>query len=332
MTILWCGGEDIDFPNGTSVPVFDTGSTFRTGYARGSFSLSPFTGVAKSIPLASQRTSLWFSCRIYPQTYAGYEPNKYVGIVDSASGKGIWIGSPGSGTGSSRKLYIYKYDGSTYTLLANSSSASLTANATSKVDINIIDYGASATVNVYVAGALDCTYSGDISISGVAGFDAVWLATAGNNYDGYRTFVSELIMSDESTQTLSLVTLYPNAAGDANAWTGAYTDIDEATISDADLIYSNIADQDAQFGLSNTPAGSFAVDAIKIVARATAPAGSTADTLKLGVKSVGTVDVDTGQALTTSWATYERIAHTINGAQLTTALLDAMQINLRSAE
>jgi hypothetical protein len=319
MNIYWCGGEDIDFPGALIEMSY---GDCRTGYARASLK-SP--AIRNSLPFAAgELTSAFASAYMYIEN--GID-NKFFGLVKNGSGgKGIYFG-----TGSSySKAAIWKYDGSTWTNLASETGASLPWRNVSQSHfiLQIINYGASATVKAFLGGTELVSYTGDISIAGVTGFDAYGF---GGSYSNWSMFFSELIVSDEHPSTLSLVTHYPSAAGDANAWTGTYADIDEISNSDADAIYVNSADQDTQLGLSNTPTGTFAVDAIKVVARACKTGDASVGTLKLGVKSGGTIDVDAGHTLSTSWESFERLTATINGSQITTAILDANQLNLRSA-
>lgn len=319
MNIYWCGGEDIDFPGATQLNMELLSTYFRSGYARIAIS-NP--SLRNSLPFESgELTSAFATIRAWLDNGTS---SKYFGLVKSGSGgKGIYFGTGAANL----RAAIWIYDGTTWTKLAEEAGASLPYKSTANghLIMQLSSYGASATVKLFHGATELLSYSGDVSIAGVTGFDAF-------GWGGAGTFkASECIVCDLHPSTLSLVTHYPNAAGDANAWTGAYTDIDEAAISDADAVYVDSAAQDAQFNLRPTPAGTFAVDAIKIVARACKTGDAAVGTVALGVKSDGTVDVDAGHALTTAWETYERIEPTINGSQLTTALLDALQLNLRSA-
>lgn len=319
MNIYWCGGEDIDFPGVTQVVM---GGNVRSGYARASLN-NP--SMRNSPPFdAGELTSAYAASRAWLDDSKN---SKFFGLVkDGSGGKGIYFGT---GNTADRSAALWSFDGTTWTKLAETAGVALPykdVNGTHLM-LYVASYGASATVKAFLNGTELLSYSGDVSIAGVAGFDAYgWGGVYGNT-----NYFSECIVSDEDCSTLSLVTLYPNAAGDANAWTGAHTDIDEESIADADAVYVDTAAQDAQFNLTATPAGTFAVDAIKIVARACKTGDAAVGTVALGVKSGGTVDVDAGHALTTAWATYERLTTTINGSQLTTALLDELQLNLRSA-
>ncbi len=327
MGILWCGGEEIDFD--ANPPSKSPYGTFRTGYAREAIRTSGANPARSYAFPGGAVTSAWITARIYIDGNLAAN-QRILGLCNTGetNGTGIWLGSGSAAL----KAAIHTQEGTSGTKVAEEAGTSITLNALNQFVMHVTNYGVSATVDVYVNGASSptVTYTGDIRRGTMTNMDSVgiWSPGAGGSYGAYH---SEIIVADTDPTTFSLVTLYPNGAGDLNDWTGAYTDIDEDTLSDADLVYTNADAKDAQFALSNVPAGTFAVDAIKIVARACAPGGSTANTLKLGVKSNGSVDVDAGHSLTSSWVSHERIASTINGAQLTTALLDALQLNLRSA-
>jgi hypothetical protein len=341
-SIIDCFGEDIDFPNGTSTPNIST----NTGYARITAGYSRCSIYAsnnlflESTPFAEQ-TSLWVGVRIrFLGGQSGWFPvnEKFFGLGKAGLGvmKGLYL-TTGSESVSTlpRKMDLVKFDGTTATVLATTAAAVIASSAVQKYDIQVVSYGASATVKVYVDNVLVISYSGDISIATVGGYSCVQAACV--QYVAYNdcyapAYISECIVADFDTRPLSMVTHYPTAAGDANDWTGAYTDIDEVTLSDTDLIYTDTADENAQFNMSNLPAGVILFPvALVYVARAMAAVDASIGTLKLGANTGGAVDVDAGHTLTNSWAIYKRVATTLNGAALTTALVDAMQYNLQSA-
>jgi|GEM_PF-2168883 hypothetical protein len=326
MSILWCGGEDIDFPNASTIPVETGSTTFRSGYGRCSvrFTASPYVYYKSTTFSGGGVTSCWLS--VWWKIDTANAGRMKIGIGKLGTDKGIFLGPA---TSSGGKVSVATWDGSTRTELAASASTVLINNTLQKIDMQLSSYGGSSTIRVYVDGVLALTFTGDSSISGVSDFDIVVIYT---HLSGSGTeYFSEMIVATTDTRAMSLVTHYPNGAGDANAWTGAYTDIDETTISDADLIVVDSDAQDAQFGLSNLPSSSVNVIATKIAARALKTSSATVGTLKLGVKSGGTVDVDAGQALASGWQTYERYMTQWNAAAITPTLLDAAQINFRSA-
>lgn len=328
MSILWCGGEDIDFPNGSAcAPPITTGGRFRSGYSRFALNLQSYTGECYSNPFPGGAiTSFWLSF----QWYFGYATTnihpRSIGLVNTAyPTRGLFFGSV-NGTPDVR---VTKYDGTTLTTVASSSDNSLFAGI-NKIDVCVTSYGATANLKVYVNGSAtpSIDVSGvDLSVSGIADLNAVRILGLGNVFIS----ISEIIVANEDTRTFSLVTHYPNEASGTLDWSGAYTTIDENAIADADLTNVNTNDKDAQYGISATPAGSFAVHAIKIAARATKTSDSTPTKLQLGLYDGATIDVDAGQTPTTGWATYERLTAQINSAQITTAIMDSALLVLRSA-
>ena len=93
----------------------------------------------------------------------------------------------------------------------------------------MVNFGVAATVTVYLNGALLIAYTGDVTVSGMTGFDSVFLARI---TDGYL-IASEIIVADEDTRGMSgLATLALTGVGSTDAWTGAYGMINQTTISD----------------------------------------------------------------------------------------------------
>jgi hypothetical protein len=293
------GGEDIDFPNG-SAPSVTAGVSFRTGYGRcalqcgtgGNASTRSLSFVGGTV------TSAWLHAQLYVNT--AFTNQHYIGLgLNSAGNKGVFVGSNSS---TAAKCVLYTWDGSTATQLAAESGSSLASGTLAAIDMQITSYGASSTVNVYINGTLAITFSGSTAISGVSNLDCVLLGCSSSS--GYS---SEIIVADADTRSMSLLTQAPNAAGDANNWTNAYTNINPVSINDANVIFVNTTAQDFQANLIDLPSGTFTVQAVKAAVRAEVTAGSTPTSLKIGVKTGGTVNVDAGRTPTAAFTTYERL-------------------------
>jgi hypothetical protein len=241
--------------------------------------------------------------------------------------KGLWIGV---GASDGLKIALYKYDGTTKTVLGTTSSAQFIDNVTTekRIDLQVTSYGASSTLNVYVNGGLVITYSGDCTVSGVTNLDCVGI----RGYFGQFTGMSEFIVSSEDTRGYSLLTMAPTGAGTTGDWTGTYADIDEVTKDDADVVYTDTVTQDEQYNATDPPSGSYSVPYVVVKARATKTVGATATKVGLGVNHGGTVDAGTLQSVTTGWETYERIMsqNPVTVADWESSQLAALQINLRS--
>lgn len=324
MSILWCGGEDINFLLGSYPVTGTTAGTFNANYARCFVGLtgSPANRIVRSdLFPGGAIASGWFSCWL--NTEAGAD-RMYFGLVNSASPHdGFYVGA-GAVNG---KLALYKYESSTKTRLASEAITSF--NGLQKVDVYVEGIGASKNIKVYLEGTLLIDFTGDTTLGSVTDLNQIVLRNdggAGSNY------FSEIIVANEDTRALRLVTLIPNAAGD-DLWVGgAYTDVDEIATSDADLAYTNTNDDDFSMNLSTIPTGTFRVRAVMESARVVMTGDSTPQGIALGVKSGGSYDYGTKQNLSTGWNTYQRLMTTnpVTTNEWTQAEIDALQINLRS--
>jgi hypothetical protein len=246
-------------------------------------------------------------------------------ISDYATGVGIWLGV----SNVYGQLRLFKRTGGTTTTLATETGNSYTNGTLKKFDICVTTFGASCNIKVYIDGGAVATidWSGDLSALGISTLNCImlWRGFA------YWAFCSEFIVADADTRSLALVTHYPNAAGDANAWTGAYTDIDEWTTVDSDLVYVNTNDQEVQMNLSALPSGVFAVRGVWISARAVTTSDATPTKLALGIKST-TINNGSDQTLALYWASYYRFmdVNPVTTNPWTQAEIDALQLNLKS--
>jgi len=326
MAILWCGGEDIDFPNGSAVSITTTGTYFRSAYSRCAICANSEGTTSKSKPFSGGAvTSAWLSSQIY-HVSPGYDVTCGIGLGLSTLNSGLFFGATKGGYAT-----IYKRNDVTETLLATSSSLVFGADTTvKKVDFHVSGYGATATVNVYIAGVLAVTYTGDVTVTGMTNFDSVYISRQ-HNLGIFQC--SEIAVSSTDTRNMiGLKTLAPTADGTTTDWTGDYSAVDEITISDADVDYSDTNAQDQEFAISDLPAGTFTIPACKIAVRTTKSEDASIGNIALGWLS-GTVAVGSNQALTTAWATYEEL-DTVNPVTSNPWLqseMNDLQINLRSA-
>lgn len=315
--ILWAGGEDFDFPNGAPPAVATSTVYRRTGYARVAVGASD--AMAKSTPFSGGPvTAAWLSARMFwPGAYTN---RKTIGVGRSGTNAGLFVG-----TTDGLRVALYKYDGTTWTLLGAEPGLSLLTSL-NRIDVQILGFGAAATVNVYANGTFAMTFTGNVAAGGITNFDSVYLAGGGLAY------FSEIIVSDEDTRLFSLVTLAPNAAGDTNAWTGTYADVSETITNDASFIHSATAGQEADFHLSDLPAGQHAIKGVRLNIRA-AESGTGISTIQLGVKTNGSTSCDSARPHTSAWATQELFLpqNPITFAPWQPTEINALQLCLRSA-
>lgn len=322
MAILWCGGEDIDFPNGSLVDVGTTNLYFRSGYARCAIRSMAGLAVAKSSLFSGgEISSGWLHCYVY---VAGTSAsNFHVGFGKSSTSKYIGIGHGNPYT----KLTLFSYDGTTLTALAVETGNSLTQGQLYTIDIQLINYGASSTINVYVDENLTITYAGSTSISGVTGFDSVFLGGVSGAY----FYTSEIIVSDEDTRNLiGLKTLVPTGNGTHTDMSNDYTAVDEITTDPSDRVYSDTDGHQESFTLTDLDSTDVAIKAIKVAAHATKSSDSTPTSLNLGVRSGLTTNVNDNHPLTLSWSTVERLmqVNPVTSVAFTPAEANAMELAL----
>jgi len=330
MAILFAGGEDIDFQAGTAATVTTTAGTFRSGYSRCAVYLAT-TGLSfiKSRAFTPQ-TSLWVSAWLVGGgNFPSASNVRFFGLCRSGSDKGVYIGST---SGVAAKVTLYKWDGTTATLLQSEGGTSLPSGSTGfRIDMQVANYGAAATIKVYLNGTQIISFTGDASLSGITDLDTVCIGWTNGAITTF-TQTSEVIVADEDTRAFSLVTLLPNALGTTDQWTGTFTDINEAALSDATVNTTNVVAQLQQYALSDLPSGNFAVKAVTISARATAPAGSTSNSVQLGVQTGTGTDVGTAQAPGTGLVTLTRIMATdpTTASQWTPTVVNGMQLVMKS--
>lgn len=321
MSILFAGGEDIDFPTPGSLTVVTTSSNFRSGYGRCALQMNTSnSSVAKTNAFTAQ-TNMWVSFRYFVSAFV--TARKILGLGKSgATPNGIFVGNASS----SGKVTIGKTDGTTDTVLATESGTSLTSATIIRIDVHVSSFGASGTVEVFVNGASAVSFTGNLVVNSIADLDQVHLwggSTPGS--------ISEIVAADEDSRLFSVVTMPPNANGDANAWTNTFAAIDEITLDDTDLVSSATTGQAAQYNLGTIPSGDFSVRAIRIAARACC--GATGITgLKLGIKTSSTIDLDTAHVQTTAFATNERVmqSNPVTSNNWLTSEMGALQLAIES--
>lgn len=316
MTIYFCGGEPSDFiPNNCDV-------TTNSAYYRYSFSrcaLDP-KSYYYSPPFASSYTNLWGSVR-FRYFHSG---DSYYGILlgfrfGQDNDNGIYFYRAGNA------YVIQKEEGGSTSDLATSASVTSTG-IVYKADF-YLNYGVSGVAIIYINNSEVVRYEGDLTISGVSSFDRSIFQ--GGSYSSH--YLSEFIVADTDTRLMSLRTLAPNAAGDANEWdSGSYTDIDEIEPSDADVIATEGVGDNFQCNLTGMPTGAYKIKAVKMIASAADDQGQMG--LKIGVKTNSAVHLGTAHSLVSGWKNIEKIYYTNpeTASAFTSSEIDSLQLALRT--
>lgn len=217
-------------------------------------------------------------------------------------------------TASTGYVKLVKYNGSGYTTLATGAKPSGASPV--RIDMYIESYA--DTVNgrcrvwlTYIDGAAPATlwldYTGDLTSPGVS--DLTGVMNAGISVSSYALAaegICEVVACDEPPHRIQLVTCAPNAAGDTNDWTGAYTDVDEINASTGDYIESDAAAEVFLCNIGPLPTSVMVPLAVQVTALA-AKGTSGPTKLDLGVKSGGTQNWGSDQTLTDVYVPYGRL-------------------------
>ena len=299
MTIIWCGGEDIDFPNGAQAPTVVTSAYGRSTYARCTLASglnwgSPFNWIRSNAftPL----TSFWFSCQM--QLKGGLDNYPLIGLSQTGSTSAFFLYNSSNYNGI-EKMCILTFDGTNAPVIASESGYSLYQDQTLKIDFQMINYGASSTINVYVNAKQVINWTGNSTISGLTAFDSVILGTRPNAY------FSEIIVANEDTRRMSLYTMPPNNAGTYSQWIGSYTDVNEITLDQTHGISTSTVGNVETFSITPLP-GNQKISAMTLKGQATC--GTTGPQyIEFEVLTNSTLYNANTISLTTSYKTIEEI-------------------------
>ena len=337
MNIWWVGAEDIDFMAIGSGSVSLTGTSFRSGWARCSIAM-----VGEGTPGHGNQfnggalTSAWLSARIYGNgvSAGGTTTMAMIGFGLYGTNNALVVG-PVSGAVNT-KMALFTIAAGTVTQIATESGNSFTQGSLLKVDMQVVNYGASATVNVYVNGVSVITFSGNVAVSGMTNFDHVYLATAPGSVSTIF-YASEIVVSDSNTTTITGVqTLALTGAGSTTNWSNnTYTNVNGISYSDSSPTYENTDAVDQEYTVTTPTPTTYSVAGVQISARMAAPTGSTPGHIKLGYGSGGTGYFGSGasKAPGIGFATQSQIDQTnpITSAAFTSSDLSSLQLDIQSA-
>lgn len=266
-TILFAGGEDIDFTSIGSVTVSTTAGTFRSGYARAAMQFFGSTpGALDPAPnriltqAVTAQTSLWMHAYLVQTTAVSTTSN--VQIMCAYSPDGV-VRLCFRGTGSVGQVKLTKYDSSrTATDLVTCTLGGWPVFS-AKTDW-FINYAVSGHSTLYANGVNVCDYAGDVTTNSTTTLNQFYFGEA---VSAQTTNWSEVIISTTDTRDMNLFTCYPNANGTTMAWSGAYTNVNPATINDTSSITTGSNNLVAEFTCPSIPSGAFTVPAVASAAR-----------------------------------------------------------------
>lgn len=237
---------------------------------------------------------------------------------------------------------LVSWNGASWDVLAAGSKPADSTSA--RFDIFLENYGAGdATERVrvwvrYPMGAappfLMIDFSGDCTSPAVTDVDGTFQTSVVpvTGTSAPERAVSQLIVADEPTLRLGLVTLYPNAAGDEIWEAGTYADIDAATPSLSTFIETATAGDKFLCNITPLPA-STTITPLTVQVAILAALGATGPTkIKLGIKTGGTEYWGADISLTIVPAMYQLLLtqNPVTAAAWTTSEINALQIGVQA--
>lgn len=302
MTILFMGSEMDAFVPNLSTVTETTATTFdnyNASFCRAAIEVYTGTEYAEGA-IASGQTDVW----------AHFDISSFYQGTDNQQ-RFVWLNA--SGTPSVRinqdsinTLMSVEYWTGAAWVSAGSTTAYINA-ARQTIDMHVVCNSASGSMELYIAGTklIDAT----VDLSGTTSLKNFRLY--GNTYAPlYDTdWYSQVVIADEPTIGMRLLTRYPNGAGATSGWTGAYTGIDEAVFDDADFILSASANQVSTFAQTGSSLTGYVVRAVGVSARAKRGA-SGPQNIQLALRSAGTDYFSSSQALGLGYEAHQNIWET----------------------
>jgi hypothetical protein len=333
MSIIRVGGEPADFDSCTLV-YNTTSGRFDGSYAR-SCLLGNGPGTGARLVLPSSLTDVWIKFRAWQGANAGSvaitTPATFVGVATPA-GMLLRVGAADF-TAGNRGLMIQRNSAGTWSTLGTAWTSDWPIGAGSVVDfaLRVKVHASTGSIELYRNSLLICSYSGDTTFSSAIA-SVVGLSLLSTDNTTYGQAFSEVVVADEDARAFRLKRMTPDAAGANTAWTGAYTDVDDTGVNDADAISSATATQEVSFGTDCSVSGTGVWKALLVVARA-AKGTSGPATLEIGAKGAGSASYPSSNALTTAYVPVNAVMATnpATSAAWTNSDLNAVELALRSA-
>lgn len=264
-TILFAGGEDIDFTF-IGGPQSSTGAgTFRSGYAR--LSIDPTDGTTSDPPVSrfftpvfTATTSLWLHMEVYTTTVSTDSGAEMVCAIDPSGVCRLMFRGTGS---TSIKLTTRTSAGVLVDLMTCTSGGWPINGIISKIDWKL-NYNSSGSSDLYVNGVDICSYSGNVTTESATQIAQYYF---GRPSRGSQSNYSEIIVATTSTRDLNLATCAPQANGTTQNWTGTAANVNPTTVNDTSAITTTSTGTIGNFTCPALPTGAFTVPAVVQSAR-----------------------------------------------------------------
>ena len=256
-TILWAGGEEVDFLRLVGTGETQTSHDGRfarnaiiTGnicWGNGDPANSQIPPAYALTPTFTSTSSFWVHGLMVDGYYMDFAPDtlcdqngwELIALFSPDGYPRIAVGYPSGQTGAIDQYSIYKIDNTgAYTLLATQTADPtnlICGTDTTTFDL-YVNYSASGTVTLYCNGVQAVTYSGNVTTNSTTTLNQVRFA-------GFGSW-SEMIVSTTPTPAMHLLSLIPAASGNADTFTtGNVSNINDNSLDTTTVDASGTAGQ-----------------------------------------------------------------------------------------
>lgn len=220
--------------------------------------------------LPSKTADFWISC--YLRKSGNSNGDGFLLLYDTtySATQGLFaLAQTGSNTGIYRLTY---WNGSAWTP-ASAETFTIDNGVLYRIDYHVKIANAGGVIELYLNGVLTSTGSiDDTRITDVVtGIDKVRFGIFASSPN--LCYWSAMLFADEDTRAMFMAQRLPTGNGANTAWTGAFGDVDETGINDADFITSTTAGAKETFTHAALPAAwatGFSVEAVAVSYRVSA--------------------------------------------------------------
>lgn len=230
MTIYFAGNQITDFIANVNASEITTAGYFDSSWVSNAINHNNRGNPPLLSPVFGSLTEFWGH---FEQRCGNQDANVpfYILYDDTGANKIRLMTS-----GNSATVYIQTWNGTAWVTQATSASAA-SINALHQVDCHVTIDGASSLVEIYINKVLAVAWTGTLS-GNIGQIGHI------NTDNGAAYGFSQSIVADEPTLWFKYRLTLPTANSATNtAFTGDYTAVDEAILSDADFITSGTANQ-----------------------------------------------------------------------------------------
>ena len=283
---------------GYITPVVNTGTTVRNSsysavgvstMSNSTNTVFSATGREQELVFSSAVGSFWFHATYSQIAFTATDAGEVLRFKSASGGELRLRGNGSGGTALECMMRFEKTtNGTTWTQIG--SSFLLRSGVVLNLDLKVILHASTGEVRLFANGVQVFSFTGDTSTQTNTA-NGVYLGNSTTGAASSDIVWSELVVADEPTFDWHVATLNPTAAGTHTQWTGAFSDIDDAGVNYADLITTNVVNNQSSFQITDTVStqtNNNIIKALAVASRSSITPDATPADLQHIVRSGGT--------------------------------------------